>query len=308
MVATRVGLFLHDRLNDYQGLLLADAEHAAVRHGLRLAVQSADKDADRQVSQIREALEAPPAEQPGLIIVSPVRDTSLVPLVSQAARQGVAWAFLTRWLDDIPVLRKMNPKADIFSVSADQVEIGRLQARQLRVISVAGDTLVYLSGPLAASSARSRAEGLRSELQGTKLNWETLYGDWSEAGGRNAVSKWLDPSRARNPARIVLISQNDDMAVGGRAAIEEWARLPGHAASAELRILGCDGSMKLGQRLVGQGRLTATVMVPSVSGRAIEEYAIALRGGRRPDPRIFVPVKACPDLELLRLKFAGLRF
>jgi hypothetical protein len=59
---------------------------------------------------------------------------------------------------------------------------------------------------------------------------------------------------------------------------------------------------------VSAGRLTATIVVPPVSGRAIEEYAIAVRGGRRPDPRVFVPVRAWPDLDALRLKYKGLRF
>jgi ABC-type sugar transport system substrate-binding protein len=175
-----VGLFLHDRLNDYQALLHADAQQTAVRHGLKLVVESAEKEADRQVRQMRELLERPPSEQPGLLLVSPVRDTELLPLVTLAARQGISWAFLTRWLDEIPVLRQTHPKVDVFSVSADQVEIGRIQARQLQLISRPGDTLLYLSGPLGASSARARAEGLRLELQGSAHRWDTLYSDWSE--------------------------------------------------------------------------------------------------------------------------------
>ncbi|HKO91912.1 MAG TPA: sugar ABC transporter substrate-binding protein [Polyangiaceae bacterium] len=302
-----VGLFLHDRLNDYQALLLADAQQAAVRHGLRLVVESADKEADRQVRQIRDALALPAGEQPALILVSPVRDTELLPLVTQAARQGVSWAFLTRWLDEIPVLRKVNPKVDVYSVSADQTEIGRIQARQLLLITRPGDSWLYLSGPLGASSARARAEGLRVELQGNPTRWDTLYSDWSEVGGRNAVTKWLDPSRARNASRLVLIAQNDDMAAGGRAAVEQWGQ--GHGTgTAELRVLGCDGSVKRGQRLVSEGRLTATIVVPPVSGRAIEEHAIAARGGRRPEARVIVPVRPWPDLDALRLKYNGIRF
>jgi ABC-type sugar transport system substrate-binding protein len=308
MAARRVGLFLHDRLNDYQMLLLSDAQQAAVRHGLRLVVESAEKDADRQVRQIREALALPSGEQPGIVLVSPVRDTELLPLVTQAARQGVAWAFLTRWLDEIPVLRKVNPKVDVFSVSADQLEIGRIQARQLQLISRPGDTLLYLSGPLGASSARARAEGLRLELQGMSQRWETLYSDWSEAGGRNAVTKWLDPAKARNSARLVIIAQNDDMAMGARAALEHWGQGADAAARLELRVLGCDGSVKLGQRLVSDGRLTATIVVPPVSGRAIEEHAVAARGGKRPEPSVLVPVRPWPDLDALRLKHNGFRF
>ena len=88
MARRRVGLFLHDRLNGYQLLLLSDAEQAAVRHGLRLTVESAEKDADRQVRQVRDALALPAGEQPSLVLVSPVRDTDLLPLVAQAARQS----------------------------------------------------------------------------------------------------------------------------------------------------------------------------------------------------------------------------
>jgi len=166
--------------------------------------------------------------------------------------------------------------------------------------------MLYLSGPLGASSARARAEGLRGELQGSAHRWDTLYSDWSESGGRNAVTKWLDPSRARNASKLVIVAQNDDMAAGARAAVEQWGQ--GTGSAVDLRVLGCDGSLQRGQRLVSDGRLTATIVVPPVSGRAIEEHAIAARGGRRPEARVIVPVRPWPDLNALRFKHNGIRF
>ena len=69
-----------------------------------------------------------------------------------------------------------------------------------------------------------------------------------------------------------VVCQNDNMARGTRRALEllrpDWARLP---------FLGCDGLPGSGRRDVDEGRLAATVALPSCAGPAIE---LALRWKR----------------------------
>jgi len=258
-----------------------DAEQAVRRHALDLDVQVAGKDVDRQINQLRAAIAGQGTTRPDLILVSPVREQLLLTLLRSAARAGIHWAFLTRWLDEIPALRREFPEVDIYSVSADQREIGRLQGRQLEILRTAEDEVIYLSGPAGTSSARQRAEGIAPELERARGKCQTFYGDWSQESGRTATKRWLAGfPRSQRPS-FVIVGQNDNMAIGAREAVA--ASRDAASKSTDLRVIGCDGSSAFGQRLVIQGELSATIIVPPVSGRAIDAFAQRLAGRGRPN-------------------------
>ena len=305
MAQARVSLFLHDGENDYQKLMLQDAEQAARRHALQLDVHVAGKDVDRQINQLKTAISAPGPSRPNLILVSPVREQLLLTLLRSAARAGIHWAFLTRWLDDIPALRREFPGVDIYSVSADQKEIGRLQGRQLDILRAAEDEIIYLSGPAGTSSARQRAEGIQPELDRARGKCQTFYGDWSQESGRAATKRWLAGFPRSKRLSIVIVGQNDNMALGAREAVE--ASLEASSKAPEPRVIGCDGSFSFGQRLVSQGKLAATIVVPPVSGRAIDAFAQHLAGRGRPHAVESVAVASHPSLEALSTKHRRLR-
>jgi hypothetical protein len=87
--------------------------------------------------------------------------------------------------------------------------------------------------------------------------------------------------------------------VGAKAAYAAWASANAQPARPELIVLGCDGSPAFGQRMVSSGALRATVIVPAVSVRAVEEIVSAVRGGRRPEAEIQVSVQSHPDVASL---------
>lgn len=301
-----MGLFLHDRENDYQKVLLEDAVQASRRHDLELEVQSAGKDVDRQIDQIGKAISGSGPMRPQLILVSPVREQLLVTLLRSAARAGISWAFLTRWIEDIPALRREYPDVDVYSVSADQREIGRLQGHLLATLREPEDEILYISGPAGTSSARQRAEGIQAELEKSSSKCQAFYGDWSQESGRIAAQRWLAGfSKARLPS-AVIVGQNDNMALGAREAVEQSFGA-GTAAQRSLHAVGCDGSSSFGQRLVIQGKLSATIVVPPVSGRAIDAFARGLAGRGRPQVVEHVSVSSQPSLQALRTKHRRLR-
>jgi len=282
-----------------------DAEQAVRRHALDLDVQVAGKDVDRQINQLRAAIAGQGTTRPDLILVSPVREQLLLTLLRSAARAGIHWAFLTRWLDEIPALRREFPEVDIYSVSADQREIGRLQGRQLEILRTTEDEVIYLSGPAGTSSARQRAEGIAPELERARGKCQTFYGDWSQESGRTATKRWLAGfPRSQRPS-FVIVGQNDNMAIGAREAVA--ASRDAASKSTDLRVIGCDGSSAFGQRLVIQGELSATIIVPPVSGRAIDAFAQRLAGRGRPNAVENVGVTSHPSLEALRAKHVRLR-
>ena len=78
------------------------------------------------------------------------------------------------------------------------------------------------------------------------MRWETLYSDWSEVGRpQRRHASGSTHRRLETSSRLVLIAQNDDMAVGARAALEQWGQSHrDRRRAAELRVLGCDGSVQ----------------------------------------------------------------
>ena len=292
----RVALFLHDLQNDYQQILRTDCERAAQRNQMELVVRSADRDADVQLRQIRRVLAEPGGTRPHALVVSCVWELPLLNLAREAAALGIAWVFLTRWNDAIHDLRRGNPKVPIFAVLGDQLEIGRIQGRQLRMLIEPQAEVVYLRGPSGTYSARCREQGFDQEIAGHCANRRVnLNGDWSQSGGYSAAKRWLSTLPRRKLPDVVVVSQNDNMAAGVREALVEWC---GH--DPEVDMLGCDGSPGLGQMLVRTGRLRGTVVVPSVSGRALDELALAFRLGQMPPAEIKLPVRSYPDLYELR--------
>jgi ABC-type sugar transport system substrate-binding protein len=303
----RVGLYLHDGENDYQQLMRWDAEQAARRQSIALEVHSAGKDADRQINQIQNAISGPAPTRPDLILVSPVREQMLLPAVRAAARAGIHWGFLTRWLDAITELRREHPHVDIFSVSANQLEIGRLQGQQLATLRTPDAEVIYISGPAGTSSARQRAEGIHAELESSRHRCQTFFGDWSQESGRKITTRWLAGLAKTKLASLMIVGQNDNMAMGAREAVEQSFEAAGKAVPTDLRVLGCDGSVAFGARLVIQGKLSATIVVPPVSGRAIDAFAQKLAGRGRPNAVELVSVSSQPSLEALRAKYRRLR-
>ena len=82
------------------------------------------------------------------------------------------------------------------------------------------------------------------------------------------------------------------MARGARRAIEST---PEAAAWRHVPFLGIDGVPEVGQKLVASGQLTATVVMPSNVGPALEVIDRWLKSGQQPPASVFVGVRSYPD-------------
>jgi ABC-type sugar transport system substrate-binding protein len=158
--------------------------------------------------------------------------------------------------------------------------------------------VLSVTGPLATSAAQHRLDGLKSTIADA-YRLVTLAADWTSEGARMALERWLKdmPKDAETPG--VLVAQNDEMALGVRQAAREAAvRL--NLPLDQLPILGCDGSPTLGQRLVREGRLRATIITPSASGPALEWIARVRDLGEIPPALVIQPVSSFPALSELQ--------
>ena len=300
-----IALCLHDMANNYQRLLWEDAKAVAPRHNHSVNSYSADRSAEKQVEQIRSILDLPSKRMPTAILVNAVRENMLLGVAKEAVARGIAWVYLCRWTDSIEDLRRAFPRVPVFSVSPNQNNVGHIQGMQLRVLLRPEDELVYIQGPSGASTTQRRLNAAREVLSDrTKLKWTVFNSDWSREGGHSTMKGWLEIFTSGKLPSFVLAAQNDDMASGARRALFEWASAARPLELDKLRFIGCDGSPAFGQRLVTEGELTATVAVPSVAGRAIDEVIAALGSGRPPSAEIILDAASFPPLDELTKKFA----
>jgi ABC-type sugar transport system substrate-binding protein len=90
------------------------------------------------------------------------------------------------------------------------------------------------------------------------------------------------------------------MAMGARKVLEEFAQKRASFSAEGIGLCGCDGTPGYGQRLVTEGKLTSTVIMPSGAGRAVSEIALMLAGGPRPPAQIVLAPSSFPELRALR--------
>jgi ABC-type sugar transport system substrate-binding protein len=186
----------------------------------------------------------------------------------------------------------------IFAVTPEQAEIGRIHGLQVHALMPSGGCVLCVTGPLSASSARQRLDGLESVIV-DPYRLVTLTADWTAEGARLALERWLNNVPKDTEVPRVFVAQNDEMALGLRQAARDAAvrlNLPLDKAT----IIGCDGTPSFGQRLVREGRLRATVVTPPASGPAVEWIARMRRSGEIPPALVIQTVTSFPSLASLR--------
>jgi ribose transport system substrate-binding protein len=290
MSKPKVVVSLLTRDQEFQTMQAADAERAAGRAGLDIDVVFARNNSVLQVEQLYPFVRAAETGRPAAIIVQSVAGEGLERVARDAVKASIGWILLSRDVQYIDALRGEYPRLPIAIVTTDQLGIGRIQGRQARALLPGGGNVLYIQGPKDTSAAQQRLEGMREAIAGAKIEVTVINGDWTEASGEKTVLSWLRMSSSQNFRLELIAAQNDAMAVGARKAIA--ARRP---ESAGAPFIGCDGLPEGGQRLVKEGQLTATVIVPSCAGPAVDLVAAHLRGGSAVPARTVLSPRAYPD-------------
>jgi ribose transport system substrate-binding protein len=294
-VTDKVIVALPDRSNEFQHLQAADAQSTAARVGLEIEVLDADSNAILQIQQIFKYIHA--QDRPRAIVVEPVATEGMERVAQKAAAAGIGVGILNCTVGYVDGLRQQYPKLPIFMLGSDQVEIGRLQGRQMRALLPAGGTALYIQGPLSATAARERFQGMQEATSGSAIQTVVIDSQWTEESAEQVVRKWLR-MRTTGGLRIDLVAcQDDAMARGAQRAFEatpeiaaQWGNVP---------FLGIDGVPSVGQRMVREGQLTATVVMPSNTGPALEAISRWVKSGTPPASSIRVPVSSLPTEEVL---------
>jgi ribose transport system substrate-binding protein len=297
-VPAQILVALLDERQEYHRMQAEEARAAAARAGLSLEIAFAESNAVLQIHQIFERVHLPEGERPLAIVAHTVTGEGLARVARNAIAAGIGWLILNRRVEYLDGLRRQRPDLPIGCVTPDQEEIGRIHARQVRALGAGGGLLLYLQGPPDTSAAQDRLRATQEGLAGAPFQWKVLSGDWSEASGETALAGWLRLASSERPA--VVVAQNDAMATGARRAAlaydRSWTGVP---------FLGCDGLPQGGQRLVGRGELTATVVLPASAGTAVELVAGWQREHRQPPPQVVLRPCSFPAEERLARPAGG---
>jgi len=288
-----VSLITEDQ--EFQRMQGTDASRAAGKLGLEVEVLFAENNAVLQIQQLFRFVHAPEQERPLAIVTETVAGAGLERVARNAVKAGIAWVLVNRRVPYLDELRKERPDLATFMVSTDQVEIGRIQARQFRSLLPKGGSLLYVQGPPDTSVAQDRLRGAEEGLRGSNIQLKIVNGDWTEQSGEKAVSAWLRLQSTESFHIEVVGAQNDSMAVGARRAFQA---VRGHGSG--VRFTGCDGLVEGGCRLVDEGALAATIVTPSNTGPAIEHLGAWIHTRKVPPSEVLLEPRSYPDEAMIR--------
>jgi ABC-type sugar transport system substrate-binding protein len=290
MTRQKIIVSLLSKDQEFQVLQAADAERAAALAGFDVDVVYANNNAVLQQERLFHFVQAQEKSRPVAIVAHSVAGDGLPRAAREAVKAGVGWVLLSRDVPYIDSLREQYPHLPIFIVSTDQMNIGRMQGQQFRSLLPAGGNIIYIQGPADTSAARQRLQGMEEAIAGSKINVKVLTGEWTEASGERALLSWLRLSSSEAETLDLVGAQNDAMAIGARKAIA--ARRP---QSLQIPFTGVDGLLEGGQRLVNEGQLAATVIVPSNTGPAVDLVAAQLRTGQQAPARVVLSSRGYPS-------------
>jgi ABC-type sugar transport system substrate-binding protein len=286
--------------NDYQMEQARAAEEMARRLDVSLEIIFAGNDSITQSQQLLKFIQSSNAHPDG-IVFEPVGGTALPQVARAAVSAGIAWVVLNRDVDYLSELRAAQ-RSPAFAITSDHEEIGRIQGRQLGALLPNGGSVLYITGPSDSLAAKQRTGGML-ETKPAGIQVKMMKGQWTEGSAHHLINSWLRLSISRQSRVEAVACQNDAMALGARKAFEALSNAEDRERWLKVPYLGCDGVPKTGQDWVRQGLLAATIVVPPITGRALEMLVQTLRGGSEPAERILTVPTSFPAIEGL----AGIR-
>jgi ABC-type sugar transport system substrate-binding protein len=289
-----LALALVDESNQFQQLLRSDAEAAARKSGLEIQTLFTGESLPDHLGALRRLIVAP-ERRPRALLVMAVRDHGLDKVVREAAAAGVHFVFLNAVEDDLGAIRREFPAVSVSTVCPDEVETGRVQGRQMRALVAAGRRVLYVQGSPRSLASRQRTAGMQEVTAGAPFEVALAGGDWSPAFAGRTVREWLRFAVGGRKPFDLVVCQNDHMAGGVLEALAAVVAESGKDVAA-IPVAGCDGAPDIGQKMVRDGRLVATVVLPRVAGPAVDEVAALLASGVRPAPVVTHAATSFPPL------------
>lgn len=199
----------HDEAAGFPGALYEGIKAKAEGQGYSVEFTNAGMDSSAQIDQMNEII----AKKPAAIVLLPVEASALTPSVEKANKEG------------IPVLVTNRDIAGgkTAQVHSDERQAGRLQGEFMAKNLRQGAKIVYFMGDSAQVSARERWEGFKEACLDKRPDIEVVASTdagWSKTEAMKNMTLWLRVF----PQIDAIVSGNDDMALGGIAAMKAAGR------------------------------------------------------------------------------------
>ena len=263
-----VGFLLDDPQNQYQQLLVKDAQLWAPRSQLTvLEPQFAGGSSWAQLESIQGWMRQP--TRPDGVMVMLAGSQMTASTFGRMVRTGMPIVFLNRiptWVDD---LRAEFPDALVAAVAPRQEGIGEVQGQHAVGLARAGAFVLLVTGEAQSQAAIDRQRGFEQVVR-NRFDVHVLEGRWSSEGAAQAMADWFRVGARRQTPVDLIVCQNDTMAAGVRRALAEHARATGRRDLEQVPLVGCDGLQGEGQAMVSRGELAATVVLPATTSPALQ--------------------------------------
>jgi ribose transport system substrate-binding protein len=284
--------------NDYQAEQAATAKATGQKLGVDVDVIFADGDPINQSQQLLNVIQSDKHSPPNAILMEPAGSTALPQVARAAAAAGIGWVVLNREADYVSDLRR-EYRVPIFTLSGDQIEVGRIQGKQFAALLPEGGSMLYIQGPWSSSVSHQRTAGMYETKPGNIQIKVLKSSNWTEAGGHHAVSSWLRLSTSQHEHIDLVGGQNDSLAMGARKALHELVPGSEHEPRPEIPFTGVDGLPKTGQEWVRRRILAATIIVPPMTSIGMEILVATFRSGSMPPEARLIPPVSFPRVEEL---------
>jgi ribose transport system substrate-binding protein len=292
--------------NAYQRAQGIAAKSTGEHLGFDIEVIHAGDDAITQSQQLLKIVQSRSEPRPYAFLVEPVTGAGLHRVAHAAVADGVAWVISNCDVDYIQQLRK-TPETSSFAVTQGQMEIGRIQGRQIAALLPAGGSVLYIQGPSSSSVSAQRREGMEFTKR-KDIRITTLRSSWSEESACRAVGAWLRLATSRAEKFDLVAGHTHELALGARKALQDMGDHEQQKRWLGLPFVGVGIAQQV-EPLVDGNILTAAVVTSLTMELALKTLVHALKTKVQPPEYNFVDAFSYPSLEQLqrlRQKRAGL--
>jgi galactofuranose transport system substrate-binding protein len=270
----------------------------------------AGEDVSKQISNVADLL----AQKPDVLLLDPIADQPLVPVIEMAKKAGVPMIDIDRKLSVGP-----GPDTYLSVINADNYTVG-LQSGSAWVEKLKKNqktdspkaNLVIIMGGVGQDPANERNRGVQDAIKpypGIKL-LDTQSGNWTRDGGRKVMQAYLQRFAAGELQGVYAAS--DEEMIGARQAIEAANRKDLDGA-----FFSSDGQLQ-GLEAVVEGFNVASSQFSPLYGEASLQAAIAVTQGVKLAPNYWLVLKtftclteaACNETKeyIAQLKSTGMQF
>lgn len=265
--------------------------------GFAVEILEAGDDAITQSQQLLNIIHSRTEQRPDAFVVEPLTGAGLRRVAQAAVSDGIAWVISNCDVDYIQQLRR-NQQTPVFAVTQGQMEVGRLQGRQIAALLPEEGSVLYMQGPSTSSVATQRREGMDS-AKPRNVRITTLRSAWSKEDACRAVGAWLRLATSCAEKFDLVAGQTHELALGAQTAFQNidnpeqakrWLALP---------FLGV-GIARQVEPLVDKGILAAAVVTSLTMELALRILSDVFRTKVQPTECTRVDASSYPLLERLQ--------